>query len=99
MGMGPNTNKFYMQLALKKYFEEKGYQTLVVGSNELSTLFGVPMLPSSMFENISFRQKILILNQYICEKAKEYRPDIIISCQVGLCLMIVMLITDLEKFL
>ena len=46
-----------MQLALKKYFEEKGYQTLVVGSNELSTLFGVPMLPSSMFENISFRQK------------------------------------------
>ena len=23
MGMGPNTNKFYMQLALKKYFEEK----------------------------------------------------------------------------
>lgn len=66
MGMGPNTNKFYMQLALKKYFEEKGYQTLVVGSNELSTLFGVPMLPSSMFENISFRQKILILNQYCC---------------------------------
>ena len=85
MGMGPNTNKFYMQLALKKYFEEKGYQTLVVGSNELSTLFGVPMLPSSMFENISFRQKILILNQYICEKAKEYRPDIIIiGCPGGI---------------
>lgn len=85
MGMGPNTNKFYIQLALKKCFEEKGYRTLVVGSNELSRLFGFSMLPSSMFENISFRQKILILNQYICEKAKEYQPDIIIiGCPGGI---------------
>ncbi|MFQ9601946.1 MAG: TIGR04066 family peptide maturation system protein [Staphylococcus aureus] len=85
MGMGPNTSKFYAQLALKQYFEQEGYRTLVLGSSEMSSLFDIERLPSSMIKNISFTQKIYILNQYIWEKSKEYKPDIIIiGCPGGI---------------
>ena len=100
MGMGPNTSKFYAQLALKQYFEQEGILTLVLGSSEMSSLFDIERLPSSMIKNISFTQKIYILNQYIWEKSKEYKPDIIIiGCQEELCHMIVISVMDLGNFL
>lgn len=85
MSMGPNTNKFYVQLALKRHFESAGYRPLVLGSSELSGLFGTVPLPRALFEDISFGQKILILNQYVWSKLKKYQPDIlIIGCPGGI---------------
>ncbi|MDF2540587.1 MAG: peptide maturation system protein family [Herbinix sp.] len=77
MGTGENSNKFELQLALRRYFLSKGYKVSQFGTKEYSELFGFDEIPF-IYEDISVKQRILKLNQYLCNVVNEQKPDLII---------------------
>ncbi|MDR2656015.1 MAG: TIGR04066 family peptide maturation system protein [Oscillospiraceae bacterium] len=77
-GIGENCNKFDIQLALRAYFQNKGYNILQFGSRAYSELFGFSQLPGFLYERLSFSDKALMFNQYVSKREKEQNPDLII---------------------
>lgn len=65
MSLGEYCDKFSVQLAVKKYFQNKGYNVLQFGSSELSPFFGIPKLPLCLYEKLDLDAKVKKLNQYI----------------------------------
>lgn len=79
IGMGENTDKFDIQIAVRKLFESYGYNVLSFASNPLGAMLGMEILPSELFEKeISFTEKIIKLNHMIYLASEKQRPDIII---------------------
>ena len=60
MGIGPETNKMIVQLALRQFFLEKGYRISQVGTARLSSFFGFHAFPNIFFSNeLSIREIII----------------------------------------
>lgn len=72
------TQKFKIQLELKRYLSSIGYKVILIGSKDYSGLFGSHPFPVFMFENISERDKVLAFQGYIREIEKREKPDVII---------------------
>lgn len=79
MGMLPMTQKFELQLYLRKKFLEKGYKVSQIGSKPVSELFGFHAMPDYMFTNkYTDVQKIVQFNNFVKKIEKEEQPDLII---------------------
>lgn len=79
MGLGPQTGKFMVQLALRKFFLEKGYRISQVGSSQQSRFFGFNSIPDVFFsKELSIREKIIGLNRYFYTKYISEKPEIMI---------------------
>lgn len=79
MGMLPMTQKFELQLYLRKNFLEKGYKVSQIGSKPASELFGFHAIPDYMFTNkYTDVQKIVQFNNFVKKIEKEEQPDLII---------------------
>lgn len=76
-GQGKNCDKFENQLLLKEVLEEE-YEVITVTTNALGVLFGCYTIPSFLYENLPFQEKIVIFNYYIKNISKHGNPDIII---------------------
>lgn len=72
------TQKFKIQLELKRYLNSRGYKVALVGSKDFCKLFAGHQFPVFMFQNISERDKILAFQGYIRDIDKKEEPDVII---------------------
>ena len=72
------TQKFKIQLELKRYLDSIGYKVALIGSKDYSKLFGCLNFPEFMFQNISERNKILAFHEFIRDVEKSVAPDVII---------------------
>lgn len=72
------TQKFKIQLELKRYLNSKGYKVSLVGSKDFTKLFAGHQFPTFMFQNMSERDKILAFQGYIRDIDKKEEPDVII---------------------
>ena len=77
IGQGINTDKFKTQLFVKKAVE-RDYKVTTITSNSLGALFGCYTMPRFLFENISFEEKILRFNHYICQLYDANKSDVFV---------------------
>lgn len=77
IGQGKHCDKFENQLLLREVLEEE-YETITVSSNALGVLFGCYTIPSFLYENLPFQEKIAKFNYYMRKISKLGNPDIII---------------------
>lgn len=79
MGLLPMTQKFELQLYLRKRFIEKGYKVSQIGSKPAAELFGFHAMPDYMFTNqYTDIQKIIRFNNFVKKIEDEEKPDLII---------------------
>ncbi|QNU67843.1 TIGR04066 family peptide maturation system protein [Ruminiclostridium herbifermentans] len=79
LGISERTNKFEVQLALRKRLINEGYKVSQVGTKKYCELLGFHSMPSFMFGNsLSEPEKITLFNHYIKKIEKEEQPDVII---------------------
>ncbi len=79
MGMLPNIQKFDIQLYLRKYFLDAGYNVLQIGSNTDCELLGFYSMPDFMYDsNFNETTKILKFNRFVQILERVHKPDIII---------------------
>jgi len=64
IGQGKHCEKFKNQILLKEVLESE-YQTITISSNALGVLFGCYTIPSFLFEDIPFEEKIFKYNRFI----------------------------------
>lgn len=85
LGAGDQTNKFDLQLGLRRYFTKTGYRVYQLGTKEYSSLFGFDALPRFLFESGSQHEKILRLNHLIYDRVLAEQADlVIIGCPGGI---------------
>ncbi len=85
LGAGDQTNKFDLQLGLRRYFTNAGYKVYQLGTKEYASLFGFDPLPRFLFEPGNQREKILRLNHLIYDRAlAEHAVLVIIGCPGGI---------------
>lgn len=77
IGQGKNCDKFENQLLLKEVMEEE-YKTITVTTNALGVLFGCYTIPSFLYEDHPFQEKIVKFNYYIRKISKLGNPDVIL---------------------
>lgn len=77
-GMSKETQKFDLQLAIRKRFLELGYKVTQVGTRKYSELFGMHNFPSYLLETNREIDKIKYFNKYIKELEMLEEPEIII---------------------
>lgn len=79
LGISERTNKFHIQLALRKKMLSMGYNISQVGSRPYCNLFGFHSFPSFMFsKNLNEASKIVAFNRFIKQIEKIEKPDVII---------------------
>lgn len=79
MGLGPNTGKLEVQLALRRSFTQIGYKVSQLGSNGAASFFGFSPLPAFLSENRwSVEEKIIMLNHFLYHKCIRDRSDVLI---------------------
>lgn len=77
-GLFENTNKFDIQLCLRRYFLQQGYNVSQIGTRSYCELFGFHSFPEVMFSNIPEWQKIVFFN-HLCKGIEmAEKPDLII---------------------
>ena len=77
-GSGDFTNKFDIQLGLRREFQKAGYKVTQLGTKKYSSLFGFDPLPQFIMETGDLREKILNFNHYIYEKVKSENSDVVV---------------------
>lgn len=77
-GMARDTQKFDVQLALRKEFLSQGYRVTQIGTKDYSAWFGMHPFPSFMFQPQHDIQKIFMFNEYIKKLEIEEKPDLIL---------------------
>ncbi len=77
MGQGKNCGKFHTQLLFSEILNKK-YAVASICTNALGILFGCYSIPSFLYSNISFQEKIIKFNYYIHRIKTEISPDIIV---------------------
>ena len=76
VGTAPYTEKFQIQLALRKQLLANGYKVSSIGSKPYSSLFGFHSFPFFMNENKDDTQKIILFKKYVkCIEMNE-QPDL-----------------------
>ncbi len=79
LGMAERTNKFEVQLALRKRLMKEGYKVSQIGTKAYCELFGFHSMPDFMYGNsLSESEKITLFNHYVKKMEKEEKPDVII---------------------
>lgn len=79
LGLGENTSKFRVQIALRNSIENIGYNVLSICSNALGSLLGMDSLPEFLFGNtLTFEEKIINFNNMLYQKVYEKKPDVIL---------------------
>lgn len=79
LGVSERTNKFEIQLALRKRLIKEGYKVSQVGTKKYCELLGFHSMPNFMYGNsLSEPEKITLFNHYIKKMEKEEKPDVII---------------------
>ncbi len=79
MSIASRTNKFDIQLTLKRDLGEMGYRTSIIGSKNHGEVFGMHNFPNFMFDDqIKESKKILMFNRLVKEIEKNENPDAII---------------------
>jgi len=77
IGQGKNCDKFKTQLLLKAVIDNE-YITKTVATNALGVLFGCYTLPSFLYSNLPFQDKIVRFNYFIYKLSKSKGLDVII---------------------
>lgn len=77
-GFMEKTNKFDIQLSLRKYFVDKGYKVSQIGTRNYCELFGFHSFPDFMFDNIPEWEKVLYFNRLCKEIEMTEESDLII---------------------
>ena len=76
-GLGKHCDKFETQLLIKESLSED-YNATILCSNALGSLFGCYTLPSFLFGDIPFQEKIIKFNYYVNEILQNSDPDLMI---------------------
>lgn len=78
-GIGERQHKFDIQLALREYFIDLGYQVGQIGTKNYCELLGFHSFPEFMFStNVSESNKVVLFNRYVKRIEIEEKPDVII---------------------
>lgn len=77
-GVTPYTEKFQVQLALRKKLQENDYKVSLIGSKRYSRLFGFHSYPAFMDRNINNEQKIVSFQKYVKYICAKEHPDLIL---------------------
>lgn len=77
-GVTPYTEKFHVQLALRKRLLDNGYKVSQIGSKEYSGLFGLHSYPLFMSEPMDNTKRILLFRKYVKYIEQKEQPDIIV---------------------
>lgn len=77
-GVTPYTEKFHVQLALRKRLLDNGYKVSLIGSKEYSGLFGFHSFPLFMSEPMDNTERILLFRKYVKYIEQQEQPDIIV---------------------
>lgn len=78
-GVTENTNKFEIQLNLKKQLDKLGYKVSQIGTRHYCELLGIHSFPSFMIDSkLSESDKIILFNRFLKEIEEKEMPDIII---------------------
>ncbi|MGN1146420.1 MAG: TIGR04066 family peptide maturation system protein [Acetatifactor sp.] len=75
-GAGEYTDKFSIQMFLRKYFMEEGYRVSQIGSRNDSELYGVHPFPRELFD--SGKESIMLFNRYVKSIELDEKPDVLI---------------------
>ena len=80
MGIGERTDKFLTELAVKQYFENQGYNIVLVSSRCNSVfLHNVYSFPAFMNSDIPAEYKIVLYNRFIKNIEQECKPELILT--------------------
>ena len=78
-GVAERTNKFEIQLNLRKYMKEMGYKISQIGTRHYCELMGFHSFPKFMYnKSISESEKVTLFNYYIKTISIMENPDVII---------------------
>lgn len=78
-GMGEDCNKFDVQLHLKRYLSEQGYDVCCICSNSYGALFGMYSLPSQLFDlHQPFEDRIVVVNHYVYDVCISSPSDVLV---------------------
>lgn len=78
-GTGPYTNKFEVQLALRKSFMDSGYSVSQVSTRREAQLFGFSSLPDNLINSKrTVKETVVALNRYFYSKYLNERPEVMI---------------------
>lgn len=77
-GVTHYTEKFYVQLAIRKRLMDYGYKVSQIGSKQYSGLFGFHSFPPFMSEPMDNTERILLFRKYVKCIEQEEKPDIIV---------------------
>lgn len=84
-GVAPYTEKFLVQLSLRKKLLENDYQVSQIGSNRYSRLFGFHLYPEFMDGDMSNEQKIVSFKKYVKYiEVKEHSDIIVVGIPGGI---------------
>ncbi len=78
VGITSYTEKFHVQLTLRKHLLDSGYKVSQIGSKQYSNIFGFHSYPSFMSETIDNTKKILLFRKYVKCIEQQEQPDIIV---------------------
>lgn len=78
MGITPYTEKFHVQIALRKAFANNGYKVSQIGSKSYSGLFGFHSYPSFMNEPMDNTERIMLFRKYVKYIEQQEQPDLIV---------------------
>lgn len=77
-GITHYTEKFHVQLALRKRLLDYGYKVSQIGSKQYSGLFGFHSFPSFMVEPMDNTERILLFRKYVKYIEQKEQPDIVV---------------------
>lgn len=77
-GTTPYTEKFHVQLNLRRHLIEDGYKISQIGSKSYSSLFGFHSYPTFMSDCMDNTQKIILFRKYVKYIEILEQPDLII---------------------
>lgn len=79
VGLHEETNKFGIQLALRKLFLQTKLNVLQIGTKPYCEFFGFHSIPIAMLDgSLSEERKIIYFNHFVYNLVKKEMPDIII---------------------
>ena len=78
-GMGESCSKFELQLQLKKYLKEQGYEAIFIASNPIGKLFGMHTVPEQLFDkHIPFEEQVYYFNHFVHSLCEGTDADVLV---------------------
>lgn len=78
-GLGENCEKMNIQVDLQKFFNNKGYKTSWIASNNAGSIIGANVIPGFIYDDeFDFNEKVYKFQQYAKEVVKKGKADVLI---------------------